>query len=275
MVKGEIFQLNLREILRTKAPRLYKKIPGWAITLLARLVCEKELNAVLRGAAPLTGVLFMEKALRIFGVEVRLHGVENLPADGRRCIFASNHPLGGMDGICLSAALGKLYDGRIRYLVNDILYFIRPLQDIFVPINKHGSQAKEAVALMHEAFVSDNQIITFPAGLCSRKTGGVVRDPKWKKMFISKAVEYRRDVVPVYFDAKNSGLFYNVARLRTAWGLKMNLEMLLLPREMFKKRNTVMNIYFGEPMAWQTFDTSKSPQRWALEIENKVYNMIK
>ncbi|MDR1526892.1 MAG: 1-acyl-sn-glycerol-3-phosphate acyltransferase [Dysgonamonadaceae bacterium] len=275
MATDEIFQINLREILRTKAPQFYKKVPGFAVSLLSKLICENPLNAVLREIAPLTGVSFMEKALHVFNVRIQLHGVENLPAGDQRCIFASNHPLGGMDGICLSAALGKHYDGRIRYLVNDILYFIKPLQDIFVPINKHGSQAKAAVSLLHEAMVSGNQIITFPSGFCSRKTGGVIRDPKWKKMFISKAIEYRRNVVPVYFDAKNSRLFYALANMRTALGMKLNLEMLLLPREMFKKQNTVMNIYFGKPIAWQTFDASKTPQQWAVEIENKIYNTIK
>ncbi|GHV55934.1 glycerol acyltransferase [Bacteroidia bacterium] len=274
MDTDEIFQVNLRDILRSKAPALYKKIPGLVITLLSRLICENELNATLRKLYPLTGVPFMEQALHLWDVRLQLHGTENLPACHHRCVFVSNHPLGGMDGIGLSAALGKHYNGNIRYLVNDILYFIKPLQDIFVPINKHGAQAKTAVKALHEAFASDNQIITFPSGLCSRKTKGLIRDPKWKKMFISKAVEYRRDVVPVYFDAKNSGFFYWIANIRAALRLKFNLEMLLLPREMLKKQHIVMNVYFGKPIAWETFDSSKTQQQWAEEIENRIYKMI-
>ncbi|MDR0543131.1 MAG: 1-acyl-sn-glycerol-3-phosphate acyltransferase [Dysgonamonadaceae bacterium] len=275
MDTDEVFQVHVREILRSKAPALYKKIPGFLITMLSRLICEDELNEVLREIHPLTGVPFMEDAMRIFDVRLQMHGTENLPAGGRRCIFASNHPLGGMDGICLSAVLGKHYDGNIRYLVNDILYFIKPLQDIFVPVNKHGAQAKTAVTLLQEAFASDNQIITFPAGLCSRKTGGIIRDLQWKKMLVSKAIEYRRDIVPVYYEAENSGLFYTLANIRAALGLKFNVEMLLLPREMLKKRHAVMNVYFGKPIAWQSFDSSKTPQQWTDEIKNRVYNTIR
>ena len=272
MSSDKIFQINVREILRSKAPAIYKKIPGIVITWLAKLVYQDKWNAILRESAPLTGVPFMENLLRIFEIDLQLHGVENLPASNHPCIFASNHPLGGMDGVCLSTVLGKHYDGNIRYLVNDILYFIEPLQDIFVPVNKHGAQAKAAVIRLHEVFASGNQIITFPAGICSRRTKGVIRDPQWKKMFISKAIEYQRDVVPVYFDSKNSNFFYMLANIRKALKIKFNIEMLFLPREMAKKQRAVMNIYFGKPIPWQTFDSSKTLQQWANEIENRVYN---
>ena len=273
MDSDSCFQVNVREVLRAKAPALYKKTPGIVITLLAKLICQKQLNEILRQNASFSGVPFMENVIRSFDINLQLYGVENLPSGDCRCIFASNHPLGGMDGICLSAALGKHYEGRIRYLVNDILYFVEPLRNIFVPVNKHGSQAKAAVSLLHETLASDNQIITFPAGLCSRKTKGIIRDPQWKKMFISKAIEYQRDVVPVFFESKNSNFFYNLANIRTALKIKFNIEMLFLPREMFKKRQAVMKIYFGKPIPWQKFDSSKTPQQWAEEIENKVYNM--
>jgi putative hemolysin len=271
MMTDEIFQINLQEIIRSKAPKVYKKIPKAAITALAKLVKQKELNEILRRNASLSGVEFMQNAVKDFGVTLQLRGVENLPSLDHRCIFASNHPLGGLDGICLSAVLGEKYDGHIRYLVNDILYFLEPLRDIFVPINKHGAQAKEAVSLLNAAFSSDNQIITFPAGLCSRKNHSEIRDLQWKKMFISKAIEYQRDIVPVYFNAKNSNFFYRLANFRKQIGLKFNIEMLLLPREMFKAKNSTFTITFGKPIAWQTFDTSKTPQQWADELQEKNY----
>jgi 1-acyl-sn-glycerol-3-phosphate acyltransferase len=274
MNRNEVFQINLRDILRSKAPALYKKIPRWVISLLSRLICEKQLNEIFQKAYPRTGVAFMEEAMRLFDVKLQLHGIENLPPAHRRCIFASNHPLGGMDGVCLSALLGKHYEGHIRYLVNDILYFIDPLRDIFVPVNKHGAQGKATAKLLSEALASDHQIITFPAGLCSRKTKNRIRDPHWRKMFVTKAVEYRRDIVPVYYEAANSALFYTLANLRKALGMKFNLEMLFLPREMLKKQHTTMHVYFGSPIAWQSLDSSKTPRQWAKEIENKVYHTI-
>jgi putative hemolysin len=275
MSTDKIFQVNVREILRTKAPAMYRKLPGFVITLLSKLICQNRLNDHLRQNAGLTGVAFMENSIRNFDITLRLEGTENLPDPDYPCIFASNHPLGGLDGIALAAVLGKKYDGHIRYLVNDILYYIEPLQDIFVPVNKHGAQAKNAVKILNEAFESGNQIITFPAGLCSRKNKGVVRDTQWKKMFITKALEYHRDVVPVYFEAKNSNLFYAIANIRKKLGLKFNIEMLLLPREMLKAQHSTFTIYFGKPVAWQTFDSSQTPQQWADEVENRVYDTVR
>ena len=272
MNENTVFQLNVKEILRTKAPKLHKKIPGFIIVLLSKLICEDKLNELLRKNADVTGVDFMQNLVNDFQLQLQLKGVENLP--DTPCIFASNHPLGGLDGICLSAVLGEHYHKKVRYLVNDILYFIKPLQDIFIPINKHGSQAKSAVSSLHEAFASENQIITFPAGLCSRKNKGVIRDSKWKKMFITKSIEYQRDIIPVYFEAQNSKIFYTVANLRKFLGIRFNIEMLLLPSEMFKSKGSTFTIYFGKPIPWQTFDASHTPQQWAQQIEDQTYNTL-
>jgi 1-acyl-sn-glycerol-3-phosphate acyltransferase len=217
----------------------------------------------------------MNNAVDYFNIRLQIQGAENLPDPGNKCIFASNHPLGGLDGICLSSYLGNRYDRKIKYLVNDILYFIQPLQNIFVPINKHGSQGKTAAQALNEALASDAQIITFPAGLCSRKTNGEIYDMEWKKMFITKAVEYQRDIIPVFFEAHNSGFFYRMANLRKKSGVKFNIEMLFLPRELFKAMGSTFTVYFGKPISWQTFDSSKSPQQWADWVKDIVYKTIR
>ncbi|MDR1683225.1 MAG: glycerol acyltransferase [Candidatus Symbiothrix sp.] len=275
MDEEKAFRVDLDEILRTKAPKIYRKIPRFLIRLLEWIIDQKQLNHFFALSAGLTGVDFMENSIRNFGLTIHLKGTEKLPEADRPCIFASNHPLGGLDGVVLSAVLGKHYNGKIRYLVNDILYFIDPLKDIFIPINKHGAQGKAAALQLNEAFVSENQIITFPAGLCSRKIKGKIRDLDWKKNFISKAIEYQRDVVPVYFEARNSNFFYNLANIRKLLSLKFNIEMLFLPREMFKAKHSVFTIHFGEAISWQYFDKSKTPQQWAKTIENEVYNTLK
>ncbi|HBK30605.1 MAG TPA: glycerol acyltransferase, partial [Porphyromonadaceae bacterium] len=152
-------------------------------------------------------------------------------------IFASNHPLGGLDGICLSAYLGEKYNGNIRYLVNDVLMHIRNLRTIFVPVNKYGAQAKESAKAIQEAYRSDNQIITFPAGLCSRKQNGKIKDLPWMKSFVLKAIEHQRDIIPVHFKGKNSAFFYNFSAIRKFVGVKFNIELVYLPDEMFKNKN--------------------------------------
>ncbi len=272
MQAENVFQINLYQIIREKAPKHSGKIPGFLIHWLSRLIHEKGLNDFLIKNGNATGVDFMQNAVQYFDITLHIEGKENIPSPGKKYIFVSNHPLGGLDGICLSALLGSMYDKKIRYLVNDILYFIKPLQTIFVPINKHGSQAKRGAQAINDAFASENQIITFPAGLCSRKQRGKIRDLEWKKMFIIKAIEYQRDVIPVYFEARNSKFFYRLANFRKALGIKFNIEMLFLPREMFKAKGSSFTIHFSKPIPWQTFDTSKSPQEWAEWVKNNVYD---
>ncbi|BAG83713.1 MAG: 1-acyl-sn-glycerol-3-phosphate acyltransferase [Candidatus Azobacteroides pseudotrichonymphae] len=269
----EVFQIDVWEIFLRKFPDLYMKTPAFIIKWFARLVCQNQLNAYFRSNAYFTDIAFMENAVYNSRITLHLKGMENLPVDSKRCVFVSNHPLGGLDGICLSAILGRKYNGNIRYLVNDILYFIEPLRGIFIPINKYGTQTRNGVNKLNEAFDSDNQIITFPAGICSRKIKGKIRDIEWKKMFISKAIKYNRDVVPIYFEAANSCLFYIIAGIRRRLGIKFNVEMLLLPREMFKSLGSEFAIHFGQPIPWQTFDSSKTALQWANDVKNRVYAM--
>jgi 1-acyl-sn-glycerol-3-phosphate acyltransferase len=275
MGDNNFFYIDVREILNAKVPETAKKIPGFVVRWLSKLIWQDEVNQFLKLYGHTQGVDFMNNAVKYFEITLQVKDENNLPGSDKPCIFVSNHPLGGLDGICLASYLGNRYGERIRYLVNDILYFIRPLQSIFLPVNKHGSQGSLAARKLNEAFNSENQIITFPAGLCSRKIAGKIQDLEWKKMFITKAVEHKRDIVPVYFEGKNSNFFYNLANLRKRLKIKFNIEMLFLPRELFKAVGSTYTIHFGEPIPWQTFDASKNRQQWADWVKNIVYNTIK
>ena len=273
MKQNQHFYIDIHEILSTKAPHTAKKIPFFVINALSKLIHQDEINQVLKESEGVTGVDLMNRMVDFLQLRFNIVGEENLPDAGVRCIFAANHPLGGADGICLSSFLGNRFNRNIMYIVNDLLYFIQPLQSIFVPVNKHGEQGRNAVKMLNEAFASANQIITFPAGLCSRKTKGKIYDLEWKKMLVVKAVEYQRDIVPVYFEAKNSNLFYTIANLRQRFKVKFNIEMLFLPHEMFKSKNKIFTIHFGKPIAWQNFDSSKSPQQWTNWVKQTVYDL--
>lgn len=237
---------------------------------LTRLIHQDELNDIQNQYKEKEGVDFMNALITYFDLTIQQHG--ELPSDGRY-IFASNHPLGGMDGICLSSMVGNHFNGKVRYLVNDMLLHIQNLKSIFVPINKHGAQNKENAQLIEAAYASDNQIITFPAGLCSRKTKGKIMDLEWKKSFIQKAVQYQRDIVPIYFNGMNSARFYRLANWRKALGIRMNYEMILLPDEMFRAKHQTFSIYIGQPIPWQTFDNSRTPRQWAEWVKQLVYNL--
>lgn len=274
MIQEGITQIDIKQVLRQKAPSAARKIPGFMVDYLIRTVHQDELNEILRRYHDKDGVAFMQELIGYFDLNLELVNEENIPAEGRY-IFASNHPLGGLDGICLSAIIGGRFDGKIRYLVNDLLLYLSNLRSIFVPINKHGAQGKKNAELIEKAYASDNQIITFPAGLCSRKQNGKIQDTEWKKSFIQKAVEYRRDIVPVFFEGRNSNFFYRLANMRKALGIKMNYEMIYLPDEMFNSKHKTYSIHFGKPIPWQTFDSSRKPAEWAEWVKEIVYNLKK
>ena len=266
------FLLDLDNVLKNKAPGVYKYTPRFLLNYLKRKIHLNELNEILTIYADKDGTDFASSCVQYFNLDLQVNGLEAI-SDSGRYIFVSNHPLGGLDGICLSSVIGKKYNGKIKYLVNDMLYYIKNLQSIFLPVNKLGSQTRQSTEMINQAFNSDNQIITFPAGLCSRKQKGEICDLEWKRNFILKAIESKRDVVPIYFDAKNSNFFYRFANIRKKLGIKFNIELVFLPDEMFKNKNQRFTITFGKPIHYTEFDNTKSAIQWAEYVKQTVYKL--
>ncbi|MBW3466660.1 1-acyl-sn-glycerol-3-phosphate acyltransferase [Arthrospiribacter ruber] len=263
--------IDIENVLKDKNPGLHKWMPGFVLSYLKRIVHEKDINQVMANIGHLQGMDFVNALVDEFGVEVTLTGEENIPLD-RSVIFASNHPLGGMDGIAFMYALGK-YRQDIRFLVNDILTNIKNFEPMFVPVNKHGANSREVSKLIEETYAGEHAVLVFPAGLVSRKQTGGVKDLEWKKSFISKAKRYKKDIVPVYIEGKNSDFFYNLARFRKQLGIKANIEMLYLADEMFSQRGKKVVIHIGKPISYQYFDKSKTENEWAEEVKELVYQM--
>lgn len=272
----ELLKIDLTGILRSRIGGLKGKlIPGFMLKGLERLIHQDELNEALEVTYPKEGTDFAEAIYKHFNVTLRVEGLENIPSEGR-FIFASNHPLGGLDGIGLIAILGRKYgDKGISFLVNDMLMNVEPLRPVFLPINKYGSQGREAALAINEAYASDRQILIFPAGLCSRLgDDGEIRDLKWNKSFIAKAIEYKRDIIPVHFIGENSPKFYKTARRRKKLGLKINIEQALLPSELCKARGKEFRVIFGTPIPWQSLIfAGKSQTAIADDIKSTVYSL--
>lgn len=243
-------QLDLSEIIKGRAGTKGKWIPGGVLRALERVIHQDELNEMLRVAHPHTGSAFSEKILEFLEIKVETEGLESLPAaDGSPLVFASNHPLGGLDGIALVAVLGAHYgDDNIRVMVNDLLMNVTPLSGVFLPINKYGKQgARESSRLLNESMEKGRHIVMFPAGLVSRlHPGKEIRDLQWKKTFVSKAIEFGREIVPVRFEGQNSMRFYRTAAWRKKLGLKINIEQALLPGEVCRSRGKAFKIKFGK-----------------------------
>ncbi len=209
--------------------------------------------------------------LDLQNITVEVIGKENIPNDGR-FIFVSNHPLGGIDGILFYATVGKMFPNS-KFLVNDLLMNLPGVEAVFLPINKHGGNSKEYFKLIDSALESDNQILSFPAGMCSRKIDGEIKDLPWKKSFISYAKKYERDIIPVHINDKNSKFFYNFANFRTKMGIKANLEMFFLVDEVYKKTDKTIQIIFGKPIPYNNFDSSKKIQEWVEEVRSISYGL--
>lgn len=272
MAEDSVFLIDIDNILRTKAPDKYKYIPRFVISYLKKIVHQDEINPFLAESKDKIGVDFLEATMDFLDIHIKVKGEENLPKDGLYT-FVSNHPLGGQDGVALGYILGKHYNGKVKYLVNDLLMNLRNLAPLFIPVNKTGSQGRNFPAMVEAGFKSDNHLIMFPAGLCSRRQNGVIKDLEWKKSFIVESVKSQRDVVPIHFEGRNSNFFYNLANISKMLGIKFNIAMVYLADEMFKNRHKTFTITIGKPISWQTFDKSKTPAQWAEYVKEIVYKL--
>lgn len=274
MADNSVFLIDIDKVLKEKAPDKAKYIPRFVVSYLKHIVHQDELNEMLTELGDLQGVDFAKRTLELLDNKIVVHGAENLPSDGRFYTFVSNHPLGGADGLALGAVIGEHYQGKIKFLVNDLLMNLHGLAPFFIPINKTGKQSKDFPRRVEAGFASkENQLIMFPAGICSRKQNGVIKDLPWKKTFVTKSVEYQRDVIPIYFDGRNSDFFYNLANACKWLGIKFNIAMLYLADEMLKNRHKTFNVTIGKPIPWQTFDHSKTPSEWAQFVKEIVYKL--
>jgi 1-acyl-sn-glycerol-3-phosphate acyltransferase len=266
---GKTRSVNIRQIFKEKNPRLAPYIPGFLYAYLDRMLHVDFINYFLKKHGGKYGIDFAAASIEEFNITKDVIGFERIP--GRKnLIFASNHPLGGFDGMLLITLLGDKFP-EIKVLVNDILTNIENMDEVFVPINKHGRQSIDAVRRIEDIFKSGVPVLTFPSGLVSRRKKGLIRDPEWKKNFISKAVQYERDVIPIHVSGRCTNFFYRLANLRKFLGIKANIEMFYLPDETYRHRNEKIRVIFGHPISWQTFDKRRNHAGWAKTVQDFVY----
>ena len=263
--------VNIRDLFKDKNSSLARWIPGFVFRMLSRILRIDFMNGILYEHGYKKDVEFARASMEVFNVTLEVRGREQLPQEGRN-IFVANHPLGGFDGVMIISELCRSYD-TLKVLVNDLLMNVKNMDGIFVPINKHGAQVTDNVRRINNLFQSDVQIMTFPAGLVSRRKRGLIRDLEWKKSFITKARQTGRNIVPIHVTGRNSNFFYILANLRKFLGIKANLEMFFLPNETYKHRNKHFVITFGKPIPYTTFDTRCNPSEWARLVKEHTYSL--
>ena len=262
--------INVEQILGGKGV----KLPHFLLKAVERLLHVKDLNKGIYENRDKFGLDFVHaftegKEPWNLGMTITVNGLENVPADGTPMVVG-NHPLGGPDGLALMGAVGRVRKD-IKFPVNDFLLYLPGLRELFVAIDKVNRS--KALAGLEEAFAAPTVLLYFPAGACSRRQKGVIKDLEWKPTFIKKAVKYHRDIVPVYTDARNRNRFYNLANLRKRLGIKFSFEMALLPAEMYAQRGKTITITFGRPIPWQTFDNRHTAAEWAALVKEHVYKL--
>ena len=265
--------INLEAVISSKAPKLRKKLPRWVIRLMEKLICQAEINDILIRFGHYDGATFAKALSDDMGVTYTVKGVENLDKNGHY-MLVSNHPLGGFDGVSYIAVFGDFFP-KIKVIVNDLLMYIDPLQSVFLPVNTMGRQKRSDMEILQKAYNDEEiQLISFPAGFCSRYIDGKIQDIEWKKSVIKQCVESKRDIVPMYFEGRNSFFFYALEWVRRKLGMKFNIGLILLPRQMMKTaRNKNFKIYVGKPIPYQHFDLSKTDSQWAQWLREECYKL--
>lgn len=264
--------IDIKRILKDKMGSKARFVPCFLVAWLKKVIHEDEVNRFLWENRNLKGTEWLTACVQYLDMTLDIVGAENLPDknDGKLYTFVSNHPLGGQDGVSLGSIIGRHYDGKFRYLVNDLLLNLPGLKPVSIGINKTGKQSRDFPRMVEAGFNSDNHLLMFPAGLNSRRINGEIHDLPWKKTFITKSVETHRDVVPIHFSGQNSKRFYRIAKFSDRY-LPFNLAMLFLVDEMYRNVGKTFRITIGKPIPWQTFNKTKTPMEWANFVEERVY----
>lgn len=272
-----MLQFDLRAILKSKAPKAH--VPDFIIRYLERIVHVEQMNAFLRKYPDLKDYPFIDRVIHEeLGCSASIDGIENIPSDGKPVIFVSNHPLGGLDGMIIAKMIHESRQAsnrQLKVIVNELLMFMEPIADLWAPVNKVGRLSKEQALAQQQMWESGTDVLTFPAGACSRlqRIDGKwkICDLEWQKNFVQRAKEYQRDIVPIYFEGQNSKFFYGLAFLRKLLHIKLNIEMLYLVDEMYGAHGKHFKVHVLPPIPYSTFDNSRTPKQWAQYVKSIVY----
>jgi len=263
--------IDIDEIFKSKNPGLYRILPGFILKYLKKVAHQEDINSFINRHGHRQELDFVDAIVDEFGAHVVVEGIENIPLSGG-CVFASNHPLGGLDAMSMVQIIGRKRTD-IKFIVNDILLQLKNLKGIFIGVNKHGKNSTEIHQTLDQWYASGSAILIFPAGLVSRNQNGQIMDLEWRKSFITKARKFKIDIIPVFIGGRNSSFFYNLSKIRNMVGIKANIEMLYLADEMYRQKNKTITVIFGKVIPCTLLDESYSDQEWAQLVKKHVYSL--
>ena len=201
--------------------------------------------------------------------EIPEEDLKRIPKEGP-FITISNHPLGGIDGVLL---LKLVTEKRADYKIvaNFLLHRVAPLKPYVMPVNPFETRknAKSSVAGIKSALLhlrEGKPLGIFPAGeVSTHKDGKLNVDKPWEEGAIKLIKKANVPVIPIYFHAKNSRLFYFLSKfsdtLRTA----------KLPSEVIQQRGRVIKVRIGKPISVKDQDAFKALPDFYKFIRRKTY----
>lgn len=263
--------IDIEKAIRSSKSKFVRSLPGFMVRLIEKIISQDEMNSVIQKNNDRNGVDFINGVLSEWNIKIEVIGAENVPESGR-FVFVANHPLGGIDALAFLSTIHSFFPDVVSPS-NQLFNYIPNLQPVILGVNVFGTNTKETVTKFNQLFESATQIMIFPAGLVSRKSKGVISDLEWQKTFITKAIQYKRDIIPVHISGKNSNLFYLVAGLRKFLGIKMSVEIVLLPYEMHRRRNSGITLTIGKVIPFSTITRDLTHCEWAGKIKSLVYSL--
>ena len=263
--------INITKIIKESNSRKLKRLPGFIIKWIEQIILQEKMNQILTKYSDYKGLEFLPKIIEEFNITLEVDGIENLPENGRS-FFLSNHPFGLIDGLVLTKIVADKYH-VLKSIGNEVFMYVPHLRPLIAAVNVFGRNSKDYISVLENIYNSDDPITHFPAGEVSRLYNGKIQDCQWQKSFITKAISFKRDVVPFYFYGRNSCFFYCLSKVRRVLGIKTNIELIFLPREMFRKKNKTIKVKIGKPIPYQKFDKTYSHWDWADKVRKYVYNL--
>ncbi len=261
--------IDLDKNFKKSDSKILQKMPAFLVSIMKKVVMQKELNRVLNKYANDIGVDFLHSIIKEYNITPNIEGLENLP-ESSRCIFVANHPFGIVDGLILTKTVSDKH-GTFKAIGNEAFMFIPQMRPVTAVVNVYGQTSRDYVLALDKLYASDVPITHFPAGEVSRRNHGKIQDIEWQKSMITKAIAHKRDIVPFHIYGSNSKIFHFINRARKLIGIKANLELALLPYEMFNKEGKTIKARIGKPISWQRFDKTKTHKEWAKEVRDYVY----
>jgi putative hemolysin len=241
---------------------------GW---LLMKVLKISELNNVYDRNKHLSEVAFLNGVLDDLQIkfEIPEADLKRLPKEGPY-ITISNHPLGGIDGVLLLKLMLER-EPNFKIIANFLLHRIEPLKKYIMPVNpfENHKDAKSSVVGIKETLrhLSDGKPLgMFPAGEVSTyKDGKLMVDKPWEEGAIKVIRKAQVPVVPIYFHAKNSRLFYLLSKISGT------LRTAKLPSEVFSQKNRVIKVRIGKPISVAEQNEYESIDDFSEFLRKKTY----